>query len=49
MYLLVAHATLASCGCPFAQARCHARVVAAASYAWLYLGLDLHLLVLRFA
>ena len=24
MYLLVAHATLASCDCPFAQARCHA-------------------------
>ena len=26
MYLLVAHATLASCDCPFVQARCHARV-----------------------
>ena len=30
MYLLVAHATLASCDCPFAQARCHARADAAA-------------------
>ena len=29
MYLLIAHATLASCDCPFAQARCHARAAAA--------------------
>ena len=33
MYLLVAHASLASCGCPFAEARCHARAAAAASHA----------------
>ena len=33
MYLLVARATLASCDCPFAQARCHARVAATASHA----------------
>ena len=33
MYLLVAQATLASCDCPFAQARCHARDAAAASHA----------------
>ena len=33
MYLLIAHAALASCDCPFAQARCHARAAAAASHA----------------
>ena len=47
MYLLVAHATLASCDCPFSQARCHASVVAAASHAgytqgWIFIFLSFH-------
>ena len=44
MYLLVAHATLASWDCPFAQARCHARAAVAASHAgytqgWIFIFL----------
>ena len=47
MYLLVAHATLASYDCPFAQARCHARAAAAASHAgytqgWIFIFLSFH-------
>ena len=47
MYLLVAHATLASCECPFAQARFHARDAATASYAgytqgWIFIFLSFH-------
>ena len=49
MYLLVAHATLASCDCPFAQARCHARAPTTASHAgytqgWIFIFLSFHLL-----
>ena len=45
MYLLIVHATLASCDCPFAQARCHARAAAAASHAgytqgWIFIFLS---------
>ena len=45
MYLLIAHAALASCNCPFAQARCHARAAAAASHAgytqgWIFIFLS---------
>ena len=45
MYLLVAHATLASCDCLFAQARCHARAAATASPAgytqgWIFIFLS---------
>ena len=47
MYLLVAHATLASCDCPFTQARCHARAAAAASHigytqGWIFIFLFFH-------
>ena len=47
MYLFVAHATLASCDCPFGQARCHARVAAAASHTgytqgWIFIFLSFH-------
>ena len=52
MYLLVAHATLASCDCPFAQARCHARAAAAASHAgytqgWIFIFLSFRSLEAR--
>ena len=52
MYLLVAHATLASCDCPFAQARCHAHAAAAASHAgytqgWIFIFLSFRLLEAR--
>ena len=52
MYLLVAHATLASCDCPFAQARCHARAAAAASHAgytqgWIFIFLSIRSLEAR--
>ena len=52
MYLLVAHATLASCDCPFVQARCHARAAAAASNAgytqgWIFIFLSFRLLEAR--
>ena len=52
MYLLVAHATLASCKCPFVQARCHARAAAAASYAgytqdWIFIFASFHSLEAR--
>ena len=45
MYLLVAHATLARCDCPFAQARCHARAAATVSHAgytqgWIFIFLS---------
>ena len=45
MYLLVAHATLASCDCMFAQAQCHDHAVAAASHAgytqgWIFIFLS---------
>ena len=45
MYLHVAHATLASCDCLFAQARWHARAAAAASHAgytkgWIFIFLS---------
>ena len=51
MYLLITHATLASCDCPFAQARCHARA-AAASHAgytqgWIFIFLSFHSLEAR--
>ena len=47
MYMLVAHATPASCDCPFAQAQCHARAAAAASDAgytqgWIFIFLSFH-------
>ena len=47
MYLLVAHATLASCNCLFAQARCHVRAAAAASHVgytqgWIFIFLSFH-------
>ena len=52
MYLLVAHATLASCDCPFVQARCHARVAAADAHAgytqgWIFIFLSFHSLEAR--
>ena len=52
MYLLVAHATLASCDCPFAQARCHAHAAAAASHAgytqgWIFIFLSFRSLEAR--
>ena len=52
MYVLVAHATLASCDCPFVQARCHARVAAAASHAgytqgWIFIFLSFRSLEAR--
>ena len=52
MYLLVAHAALASYDCPFAQARCHARAPAAASHAgytqgWIFIFLSFHSLEAR--
>ena len=52
MYLLVAHATLASCNCLFAQARCHTRAVAAASHAsytqgWIFIFLSFRSLEAR--
>ena len=52
MYLLVADATLASCDYPFAQARCHARVAAAASHAgytqgWIFIFLSFRSLEAR--
>ena len=45
MYLLVVHATLASCDCPFALARFHARAAVAASRAgyiqgWIFILLS---------
>ena len=45
MYLLVVHATLASCDCPFVQAQCHARAAGAASHAgysqgWIFIFLS---------
>ena len=47
MYLLVAHAALASCDSLFAQARCHARAAAATSHAsytqgWIFIFLSFH-------
>ena len=47
MYLLIAHATLASCDYPFVQARCHARAAAAASHVgytqgWIFILLSFH-------
>ena len=47
MYLLVVRAALASCDCPFAQARCHARVTAAASHTgytqgWIFIFFSFH-------
>ena len=47
MYLLIAHATLASCDCPFVQARCHTRAATAASHAgytqgWIFIFLSFH-------
>ena len=52
MCLLIAHATLASCDCPFAQARCHARAAAAASHAgytqgWIFIFLSFRSLEAR--
>ena len=52
MYLLVAHATLASCDCPFVQARCHAHAAAAASHAgytqgWIFIFLSFRSLEAR--
>ena len=52
MYLLVVHATLASCDCPFAQAQCHARAAAATSHAgytegWIFIFLSFHSLEAR--
>ena len=46
MYL-VGHATLASCDCPFVQARCHARAATAAFHAgytqgWILIFLSFH-------
>ena len=52
MYLLIAHAALASRDCPFAQARCHARVATAASHAgytqcWIFIFLSFRSLEAR--
>ena len=52
MYLLIAHATLASCDCPFAQARCHARAATAASHVgntkgWIFIFLSFRSLETR--
>ena len=52
MYLLIAHATLASYDCLFAHARCHARAAAAASHAdytqgWIFIFLSFHSLEAR--
>ena len=52
MYLLFAHATLASYDCPFVQARCHARAAAAASHAgytqgWIFIFLSIRSLEAR--